>query len=68
MNRIIAILASLCICASCVNRTENINLAAKVSAVLEVPEMTTAGGVGGAEVASRTYTETGSEAKSKEAD
>ncbi len=63
MNRIIAILASLCICASCVNRTENINLVAKVSAVLEVPEMTTAGGVGGAEVASRTYTETGSEAK-----
>ena len=63
MKRVITILTFLCICASCVNRTENINLVAKVSAVLEVPEMTTAGGVGGAEVASRTYTETGSEAK-----
>ncbi len=67
-NRVIKILTFLCICASCVNRTENINLVAKVSAVLEVPEMTTAGGVGGAEVASRTYTETGSEAKAKDAD
>lgn len=65
MKRLITLLASLCVCAGCVNRTDSLGTSASVSAILYIPEMSVAEGAVGTD-ASRTYTGDmlGTEAKS----